>query len=78
MTAGVIALMKWMRRNELTLTNTVPQLVAGRTGGPRLAMKRAHRVDALLVGVAAAAAAGALVHICNDREKEKKKKKRKR
>lgn len=65
-----------MRRNELTLANTVPQLIAGRTRGPQLAAKRARRVDAVLVGGAAAAAAGALVHICKKEEKKKEKKKR--
>lgn len=64
--------MKQMKRNELTLTNTVPQLIAGRTRGPQLAMKRAHRVDAVLVGAAAATAAGALVHICRKTERRRK------
>lgn len=61
-----------MRRNELTLANTVPQLIAGRTGDPQLAVEGARRVDAVLVGGAAAAAAGALVHICNTERKKKK------
>lgn len=61
-----------MRRNELTLTDAVPQLIAGRTGGPQLAVERAHRVDAVLAGAAAAAAAGALVHICKKKRKKEK------
>lgn len=69
-----------MRRNERTLADTAPQLIASRTRGLQLAEERAHRVDAALAGVTAAAAAGALVHICKEKKKkeEMKKKERKR
>lgn len=59
--------MKYIRNNELTLANTVPQLVAGRTGDLQLAYKWTHCVHAVLAGPTTVAAGCALVHICRRR-----------
>lgn len=59
--------MKDIRNKELTLTNTVPQLVACRTSDLQLAYKWAHRVHTALAGPTAVGAGRAFVHICRRR-----------
>lgn len=59
--------MKYIRNNELTLANTVPQLVACRTSDLQLAYKWTHSVHTALAGPTAVGAGRTFVHICRKR-----------
>ena len=64
MAAESIGLMKHFRNNELTLANTVPQVVACRTSDMLLTYKWTHCVHTVLSGPTAVGVGGTLVHIC--------------
>lgn len=59
--------MKYIRDNELTLANTVPQLVACRTSDLQLAYKWTHSVRTVLAGPTTVSVGRTLVHICRGR-----------
>lgn len=59
--------MKYISNNELTLTNTVPQLVACRTSDLQLAYKWTHCVHTALAGSTTVGVGHAFVHICRRR-----------